>query len=225
MKRITAVICAVILLQCAYAFDKKVLFIKDNVNLREDPNTSCKIEGKLWKGCMLDYISEEDGWTMVVWPDEKDSVAFVSSSLVKVLDCSPVTKEVLNRSYTAMGQTCDSWHDGTLSFDCSRLPYVSVSECWAREDIDGSPISATISNSIWKFTGNNRADIYTAYNSYKFDDKNIPTAKLMAEEEKLKSDEPIFYNEGMGLFCMPCDFFNTDGNIVSGGMAFTRDGQ
>lgn len=128
MKRIIAGICAIILLQCAYAFNKKVLFIKDNVNLREDPNTSCKIEGKLWKGCMLDYISEEDGWTMVVWPDEKDSVAFVSSSLVKVLDFSPVTKEALNRSYTAMGQTCDAWHDGTLSFDCSRLPYVSVSD-------------------------------------------------------------------------------------------------
>ena len=52
MKRIITAICSLLLLQCAYGFDKKVLFIKDNVNLREDPNTSCKIEGKLWKGCM-----------------------------------------------------------------------------------------------------------------------------------------------------------------------------
>lgn len=225
MKRTIAGICALLLLQCAYGSDKKVLFIKNNVNLREDPNTSCRIEGKLWEGCMLDYVSEEDGWTMVVWPDEKDSVAFVSSSLVKVLDCSPVTKEALNRFYTAMGQVCDAWHDGTLSFDCSRLPYVAVSECWARNGIDGNPISANMNNSIWKLTGNNRADIYTGYNSYKFYDKNISTDKIIAGEEKLKSGETVFYNEDMKLFCIPCEFFNTNGNIVNGGMAFTWDGE
>lgn len=225
MKRIITAICSLLLLQCAYGFDKKVLFIKDNVNLREDPNTSCKIEGKLWKGCMLDYISEEDGWTMVVWPDEKDSVAFVSSSLVKVLDCSPVTQETLGRSYNAMGQSCETWHDGTLSFDISRLPYVAVSECWGRTDADGNPISANMSSSIWKFTGNNSADIYTGYNSYKFDDKSISTAKLMAEEEKLKSDETIFYNGEMKILCIPCEFYNAKDNIVNGGMAFVWDGE
>ena len=223
MKRIITAICALLTLQCAYSFDKKVLFIKNNVNLRESPNTNCAIEGKMHEGCMLDYVDEENGWTMVVWPDEKDSVAFVASNLVKVLECSPVTKETLGRTYNAIGQTCDSWHDGTLFFNASRLPYVAVSESWARDDIEGNPISANMSSSIWKFTGANSADIYTGYNSYNFDDKSISTAKLMSEEEKLKSNETIFYNEEMKLICVPCEFLNTKGNVVHGGTAFVWD--
>lgn len=220
MKRFLTIICASLLLQCAYGADKKVLFLKDNVNLRSDPSTSAAIEGKMSRGGMLDFVDEENGWIMVVYPDTRDSVAFVSASLVTVVCRTPVTKEAFSRGYTPLGQLSDTWYDGYLYFDASRFPYVAVSESWSRVDVDGNPISASVNNKIWRFISDGRADIYTGTNIYMFDDSNVTIQKIMADEEKLESGAEIFYNDKLKLFCIPCTYFNAAGNIVNGGMAF-----